>query len=169
MNFINGNIYRIKNQYYPNHALNVYGTNAASTGRNVCIYPNDDEDIMQDWVYMYDDIMGTRLHSAVNADYVLDRSDGTAAGSYTDNAHLCKVDYTSQNDSALYFERVPNQNYYTVRLLKRNLYLTAANNDSGTPVSSVTSATLLRNGKKNVYWESPYPNPPQIILSSAGK
>lgn len=156
MNFVNGKKYRFENCKYPGMVLNVYGTNAASTGRNVCIYPNNDEDIMQDWVYMDDDGIGARLHSAVNADYVLDRSDGTATGSYTDNAHLCKVNYTSQNDSALHFEQVPNQNYYTIRLLKRDLYLTAANNDSGTPVSSVTSAALLRNGKKNVYWESQY-------------
>lgn len=155
MNFINGNIYRIKNQYYPNHALNVYGTNAASTGRNVCLYDNTPSDIMQRWVLKtYGD--GFQLCSAVNSDYVLDCSDGSLTNSYKNNAHLCKFSPKSAADNTVEFIEV-SDDLYKIYLPGKNLYLTATNINrlNGLPASTIKTATALTGGtggQSNVYW-----------------
>ena len=81
MAFENGKTYRFVNRCYAGFALNVFGTKAASTGRNVCLYANDPTDIMQDWV-VQERNGGYRLHSAVNQSYVLDCSDGSLKKSY---------------------------------------------------------------------------------------
>ncbi len=155
MNFINGNIYRIKNQYYPNHVLNVYGTNAASTGRNVCLYDNTPSDIMQRWVLKtYGD--GFQLCSAVNSDYVLDCSDGSLTNSYKNNAHLCKFSPKSAADNTVEFIEV-SDDLYKIYLPGKNLYLTATNINrlNGLPASTIKTATALTGGtggQSNVYW-----------------
>lgn len=155
MNFINGNIYRIKNQYYPNHALNVYGTNAASTGRNVCLYDNTPSDIMQRWVLKtYGD--GFQLCSAVNSDYVLDCSDGSLTNSYKNNAHLCKFSPKSAADNTVEFIEV-SDDLYKIYLPGKNRYLTATNINrlNGLPASTIKTATALTGGtggQSNVYW-----------------
>lgn len=155
MNFINGNIYRIKNQYYPNHALNVYGTNAASTGRNVCLYYNTPSDIMQRWVLKtYGD--GFQLCSAVNNSYVLDCSDGSLTNSYKNNAHLCKFSPKSAADNTVEFIEV-SDDLYKIYLPGKNLYLTATNINrlNGLSASTIKTATALTGGtggQSNVYW-----------------
>lgn len=155
MNFINGNTYRIKNQYYPNHALNVYGTNAASTGRNVCLYDDTPSDIMQRWILKtYGD--GYRLCSAVNSNFVLDCSDGSLSNSYANNAHLCASSSTSATDSKVTFVEV-SSGVYKIYLPGKNLYLTATNINrlNGLPSSSISTATALTGGtggQSNVYW-----------------
>jgi len=134
-------------------ALNVYGTNAASTGRNVCLYTDTPSDTMQKWKYSEDSGIGARLHSTVNNNYVLDRSDGSVSGSANNNAHLCAVGSTSARDSALTFVNVSG-NTYRIRLANRInntwLFLTAANGNSS-PASSIT-ASNISSANGNVYW-----------------
>lgn len=151
--FTNGKIYRFINNKYSEKALNVYGTNAASTGRNVCLYTDTPSDVMQQWKYSVDTGVGVRLHSTVNNNYVLDRSDGSISGSANNNAHLCAVGSTSARDSALSFVHVSG-NTYRIRLASRVnnawLFLTAANGN-GSPASSITTSNITTaNG--NVYW-----------------
>lgn len=152
MGFVNGKTYRFTNRYFPQYALNVYGTNAASTGRNVCLFKDDDTDIMQDWVVKQSGT-GHRLHSAVNQSYVLDCSDGSLSNSYKNNAHLCATSQTTTTDSQVEFKKVDN-NVYKIYLPGKNLYLTATN--TNTPVSSsIANATALKGGTggaSNVYW-----------------
>ena len=155
MNFINGNTYRIKNQYYPNHALNVYGTNAASTGRNVCLYDDTPSDKMQRWVLKTCGD-GFQLCSAVNNSYVLDCSDGSLTNSYKNNAHLCASSSTSATDSKVKFIEV-SDDLYKIYLPEKNLYLTATNINrlNGLPASTIKTATALTGGtggQSNVYW-----------------
>ena len=155
MNFINGNTYRIKNQYYPNHALNVYGTNAASTGRNVCLYDDTPPDKMQRWVLKTCGD-GFQLCSAVNNSYVLDCSDGSLTNSYKNNAHLCASSSTSATDSKVKFIEV-SDDLYKIYLPGTNLYLTAPNINrlNGLPASTIKTATALTGGtggQSNVYW-----------------
>ena len=155
MNFINGNTYRIKNQYYPNHALNVYGTNAASTGRNVCLYDDTPSDKMQRWVLKTCGD-GFQLCSAVNNSYVLDCSDGSLTNSYKNNAHLCASSSTSATDSKVKFIEV-SDDLYKIYLPGKNLYLTATNINrlNGLPASTIKTATALTGGtggQSNVYW-----------------
>ena len=155
MNFINGNTYRIKNQYYPNHALNVYGTNAASTGRNVCLYDDNPSDKMQRWVLKTCGD-GFQLCSAVNNSYVLDCSDGSLTNSYKNNAHLCASSSTSATDSKVKFIEV-SDDLYKIYLPGKNLYLTATNINrlNGLPASTIKTATALTGGtggQSNVYW-----------------
>lgn len=157
MGFVNGSTYRFVNKYYTGHALNVYGTNAASTGRNVCLYANTPSDIMQKWVVRTSG-SGYRMHSAVNNNYVLDRSDGSLSNSYANNAHLCSTGETSTADSQVKFEYV-SDNVYKIRLISSGRYLTATNSTlvSGLPASSITTATALSGGSgghSNVYWAS---------------
>ncbi len=160
MGFVNGKTYRFVNKYFNTHALNVYGTNAAGTGRNVCLYTDDDTDIMQSWIvreYEDGDVTGYRLHSAVNNNYVLDCSDGLLSNSYADNAHLCKTTQTSATDSVVRFVKDAD-NLYRIYLPGRNLYLTATNtnvNSSGLPAFAITTSTALtggRGGQSNVCW-----------------
>lgn len=154
MNFINGEVYRFISVNYKTSALNVYGTNIASTGRNVTIYENTPSDRMQNWKYAEDGGIGPRLHSTINNNYVLDRSDGTAAGSANNNAHLCSTNLTSAKDSALRFESMGSN---VVRICLKNsingkvLCLTATNNNGTLPASSITSS-ILTTANKNVYW-----------------
>ena len=156
MAFVNGRTYRFINKFFSDYALNVYGTNAASTGRNVCLYGDDPTDIMQDWVVKTNGT-GYRLHSAVNESFVLDRSDGSLANSYLNNAHLCATTQTSTADSRVEFEKV-SDNVYRIYLPAHDLYLTATNinvNANGLPASSISNATALKGGtggESNVYW-----------------
>ncbi len=155
MGFINGKAYRFTNGYYLDHALNVYGTNAASTGRNVCLFSDDPNDIMQKWIIKSSG-NGYRLHSAVNSAYVLDCSDGSLSNSYKNNAHLCATSQTSITDSQVEFEYV-SDNIYKIYLPGKKLYLTATNNTlvSGLPASSISTSTALTGGsggQSNVYW-----------------
>ncbi len=155
MGFTNGATYRFINKYYTGHALNVYGTNAASTGRNVCLYTNTPSDIMQKWVVKTSG-SGFRMHSAVNSTYVLDCSDGSLSASYANNAHLCATSQTSTTDSQVQFVYV-SDNVYKIYLPGKNLYLTATNTTlvSGLPASSISTATALTGGtggQSNVYW-----------------
>lgn len=156
MAFVNGRTYRFINRYFSDYALNVYGTNAASTGRNVCLYGDDPTDIMQDWVVKTNGT-GYRLHSAVNESFVLDRSDGSLANSYLNNAHLCATAQTSTADSRVEFEKV-SDNVYRIYLPAHDLYLTATNinvNANGLPASSISTLTALTGGtggESNVYW-----------------
>ncbi len=99
-------------------ALNVYGTNTASTGRNVCLYTDTPSDTMQKWKYSEDSGVSARLHSTVNNNYVLDRSDGSVSGSANNNAHLCSVGSTGVKDSALTFINVSG-NICRIRLTNR--------------------------------------------------
>lgn len=152
MSFVSGKTYRFINNYYDTHALNVYGTNAASTGRNVCLFKDDDTDVMQDWVVKTSG-NGYRLHSAVNQTFVLDCSDGSLSNSYKNNAHLCATSQTSTTDSQVKFEKVTD-NVYKIYLPGKNLYLTATN--TNTPVSSSignnTALTGGTGGNSNIYW-----------------
>lgn len=154
MGFIEGKKYRFTNMYWTDKALNVYGTNAASTGRNVCLYDNTPTDNMQVWKYSNDTGIGVRLHSVINDSYVLDRSSGIT-GSYINNAHLCSKGQTSARDSALFFESA-GSNVYRIRLANginnKLLYLTAANNYAGMPTAKIDSYEQLTKGIKNVYW-----------------
>lgn len=158
MGFSNGTTYRFTNKAYPSFALNVYGDNAASTGRNVCLYSSNTTDIMQKWVVRTSG-NGFRMHSAVNNSYVLDCSDGSLASSYAKNAHLCATSQTSTTDSQVTFQRVTD-NVYKIYLPGKKLYLTATNtnrNASNLPASSIKSATALTGGtggESNVYWAS---------------
>ncbi len=153
INFTNGKTYRFINKQYNTKALNVYGTNAASTGRNVCLYTDTSSDNMQKWKYSEDSGIGIRLHSTVNNNYVLDRSDGSVSGSANNNAHLCAVGSTSAKDSALTFVNVSG-NTYRIRLTNRInnvwLFLTAANGNSS-PASSITTSNIS-SANGNVYW-----------------
>ena len=56
MQFIHRHTFRFFSVDYPSLALYVYGTNAASTGRNVCLYNKDtDPDApMQKWKFQED-------------------------------------------------------------------------------------------------------------------
>ncbi len=155
MNFINGNIYRIKNQYYPNHALNVYGTNAASTGRNVCLYDDTPSDKMQRWVLKTCGD-GFQLCSAVNNSYVLDCSNGSLTNSYKNNAHLYDAGSSNTANSKVKFIEV-SDDLYKIYLPGKNLYLTATNINrlNGLPASTIKTATALTGGtggQSNVYW-----------------
>lgn len=157
MSFIHGHTYRLFSVAYPSLALNVYGTNAASTGRNVCLYDKDENpnDPMQKWKYQEDSV-GKRLHSYVNNGYVLDRSSGIT-NSAANNAHLCATGSTNGADSALYFVPVSGEeNVYRIRLNSRVdgvwRFLTAANNNGTTPASSITTVSQLSSANKNVYW-----------------
>ena len=162
MQFIHGHTYRFFSVAYPSLALNVYGTNAASTGRNVCLYnkDTDPDDPMQKWKFQEDAGVGKRLHSFVNGNYVLDRSSGIT-NSYANNAHLCATSQTSATDSELYFLPVSiEDNTYRIRLdsaANGLLYLTAANNKSGTPASSISTESQLTSAIKNVYWATAEP------------
>lgn len=162
MGFVNGGTYRFINKYYTNYALNVYGTNAASTGRNVCLFENTPSDIMQKWVVKVDGT-GYRLHSPVSDSFVLDRSDGTLSNSYNNNAHLCATSQTSTADSRVKFEKVSN-NVYRIYLPEKNLYLTATNtnvNSNNLPASSISTSTALTGGtggESNVYWAAKSPS-----------
>lgn len=134
----------------------MYGTNAASTGRNVCLYQDTSSDVMQKWVVKTSGD-GYRLHSAVNSSYVLDCSDGSLSNSYKNNAHLCATSQTSTTDSQVKFKKVTD-NVYKIYLPGKNLYLTATNtstNTDGLPASAIrTSAALTggSGGESNVYW-----------------
>ncbi len=155
MNFINGNTYRIKNQYYPNHALNVYGTNAASTGRNVCLYDDTPSDKMQRWVLKTCGD-GFQLCSAVNNSYVLDCSNGSLTNSYKNNAHLYDAGSSNTANSKVKFIEV-SDDLYKIYLPGKNLYLTATNINrlNGLPASTIKTATALTGGtggQSNVYW-----------------
>ena len=157
MAFENGKTYRFVNRCYAGFALNVFGTKAASTGRNVCLYANDPTDIMQDWV-VQERNGGYRLHSAVNQSYVLDCSDGSLKKSYKNNAHLCITGQTSDTDSRVIFEGKGN-NIYKIYLPGKNLYLTATNSkvnkSTGYPASTIENETALKGGtggESNVYW-----------------
>ena len=156
MAFVDGRTYRFRNRNFSGYALNVYGTNAASTGRNVCLYQNDPDDIMQDWV-LEEHEGGYRLHSAVNGNYVLDRSDGSLTTSYVNNAHLCAISQTGDSDCTVEFEKV-DDNVYRIYLPAHNLYLTATNTNlksNGLPASSIQTQTALEGGtggESNVYW-----------------
>ncbi len=155
MSFTHGTTYRFRNKYYSGYALNVYGTNAASTGRNVCLYTNDTSDVMQNWV-LKDSEYGYRLHSAVNNNFVLDCSDGSLSNSYANNAHLCAISQTNPDDCVVEFEKV-SDNVYKIYLPGHDRYLTATNTElvNGLPASSISNATALiggTGGKSNVYW-----------------
>lgn len=155
MGFVNGTTYRFTNKYYSGHALNVYGTNAASTGRNVCLYTDTPSDIMQKWVVRTSG-SGYRMHSLVNNSFVLDCSDGSLSNSYKNNAHLCATSQTSLTDSQVEFKKV-SDNLYRIYLPGKNLYLTATNTTlvNGLPASSISTATALTGGtggQSNVYW-----------------
>lgn len=155
MGFVNGTTYRFTNKYYSGHALNVYGTNAASTGRNVCLYTDTPSDIMQKWVVRTSG-SGYRMHSLVNNSFVLDCSDGSLSNSYKNNAHLCATSQTSLTDSQVEFEKV-SDNLYRIYLPGKNLYLTATNTNlvNNLPASSISTATALTGGtggQSNVYW-----------------
>ena len=160
MGFVSGAAYRFINKAYPNYALNVYGTNAASTGRNVCLYINTPSDIMQKWIvtsYHQNDDYGYIMRSAVNQTYILDRSDGSISSSYNNNAHLCAENLTTALDYRVEFVKVEN-NVYKIVLTGKNLYLTATNtnlNSNNLPASSISSSTALTGGtggESNVYW-----------------
>ena len=157
MAFENGKTYRFVNRCYAGFALNVFGTKAASTGRNVCLYANDPTDIMQDWV-VQERNGGYRLHSAVNQSYVLDCSDGSLKKSYKNNAHLCITGQTSDTDSRVIFEGKGNK-IYKIYLPVKNLYLTATNSkvnkSTGYPASTIENESALiggAGGESNVYW-----------------
>ena len=157
MGFVNGKTYRFINKYYSSHALNVFGTNAASTGRNVCLFKDDDTDIMQDWVVKTSG-SGYRMHSAVNQSFVLDCSDGSMSSSYKNNAHLCATSQTSTKDSQVEFKKV-SDNVYKIYLPGKGLYLTATNTKlvNNLPASSIGNADALAGGTgglSNVYWAS---------------
>lgn len=162
MQFIHGHTYRFFSVAYPSLALNVYGTNAASTGRNVCLYnkDTDPDDPMQKWKFQEDTGVGKRLHSFVNGNYVLDRSSGIT-NSYANNAHLCATSQTSATDSELYFLPVSiEDNIYRIRLdsaANGLLYLTAANDNGVNPASSITTQSQLTDANKNVYWATAEP------------
>lgn len=160
MGFVSGMVYRFVNKAFPNHALNVYGTNAASTGRNVCLYEDTTSDIMQKWFvtsFHENDDYGYHMRSAVNQTYVLDRSDGSISTSYNNNAHLCAENSTTALDCRVEFVKVAN-NVYKIALPGKGLYLTATNTtlkSSGLPASSISSSTALTggtDGESNVYW-----------------
>lgn len=155
-------IYRFTNQYFSSRALNVIGTNAASTGRNVCLYEDTLSDPMQKWSlqrYATATIDGSiyptyRLHSIVNNAFVLDRSDGSIRTSYNNNAHLCKTTATSANDSELIFKEL-SDNTYLIRLRYYDLYLTATTDPGNSPSSAISTSEALsggEGGKGNVYW-----------------
>lgn len=155
MGFVSGKTYRFTNNHYQSYALNVYGTNAASTGRNICLFEDTPSDVMQDWV-VKENGSGYRLHSAVNDSFVLDCSDGSLSNSYKNNAHLCATSQTSTTDSRVEFEYV-SDNVYKIYLPGKNLYLTATNTTlvNGLPASSISNATALKGGtggQSNVYW-----------------
>lgn len=157
MGFVSGATYRFTNKYYPNHALNVYGTNAASTGRNVCLFANTPSDIMQRWVVQAASGGRFRLHSAVCSSYVLDCSDGSLANSYRNNAHLCATTQTSLTDSQVELVKV-STDVYKIYLPGKDLFLTATNTTlvGGNPAAAIpTIAALLggTGGHSNVYWE----------------
>lgn len=171
MAFKNGKTYRFINRCYAGFALNVFGTSAASTGRNVCLYANDPTDIMQDWV-VKERNGGYRLHSAVNQSYVLDCSDGSMKKSYKNNAHLCITSQTTDTDSKVLFERKDN-NIYKIYLPGKNLYLTATNSkvnaSTGYPASSIENETALTGGtggESNVYWAKENTNATQEWIVS---
>lgn len=171
MAFKNGKTYRFINRCYAGFALNVFGTSAASTGRNVCLYANDPTDIMQDWV-VKERNGGYRLHSAVNQSYVLDCSDGSMKKSYKNNAHLCITSQTTDIDSKVLFERKDN-NIYKIYLPGKNLYLTATNSkvnaSTGYPASSIENETALTGGtggESNVYWAKENTNATQEWIVS---
>ena len=155
MAFVSGKTYRFTNKYFETHALNVYGTNAASTGRNVCLFTDDPIDRMQDWVVK---ASGSyfRMHSAISNSFVLDCSDGSLPNSYKNNAHLCATNETSLADSQVEFKKV-SDNVYKIYLPAKKLYLTATNTTlkSGEPAASISTATALSGGTgrhSNVYW-----------------
>lgn len=157
MGFVSGSTYRFTNVMYPSKALNVYGDNAASTGRNVCLFTDKTSDPMQKWVVKsYSG--GYRLHSYVSSSYVLDCSDGSLTTSYANNAHLCATSQTTANDCVVTFVKVA-KNVYRIKLLNKNLYLTAANanvSTSGLPASSISTSSQLTGGNSNVYWRTPF-------------
>lgn len=156
MSFIHGHTYRLFSVAYPTLALNVYGTNAASTGRNVCLYDKDENpnDIMQKWYvtkFSENDDYGFVMRSKVDNSFVLDRSDGSVSSSYNNNAHLCKETYTTALDCRVEPINVQG-NIYRICLPGRNLYLTAANGNGTNPTSSITTQSQLTGANKNVYW-----------------
>lgn len=160
MNFTSGATYRFINEKYSNHALNVYGNNAASAGRNVCLYEDTPSDIMQKWIvtrFHENDDYGFVMRSIVNQNFVLGRSDGSISSSYENNAHLCAESSTNPLDYRVEFINVTG-NIYRICLPGRNLYLTATNTNlksTGVPASSIsTSAALIggTGGESNVYW-----------------
>lgn len=159
MGFTSGRTYRFVNKYFSDYALNVYGTNAASTGRNVCLYEDTPSDIMQKWVVKTTSGNYFRMHSAVNNNFVLDCSDGSLSNSYQYNAHLCSMTQTTLDDCQVEF--IPatsgSKNIYKIRLVKSKLCLTATNTTlvNGLPASSISSSTALSGGSgghSNVYW-----------------
>lgn len=146
--FERNKLYRFVNCAYPNKALNAYGTNTVATGRNVCLYTDDPDDIMQKWRYRETVNGDAFLASAVDANFVLDRSSGIS-GSPANNAHMCSLSQTSINDYALEFNFLSG-NRCNIKLASQgNLLLTARNN--GTPTSG-TISSLAAPG--NVYWYS---------------
>ena len=156
MSFIHGHTYRLFSVAYPSLALNVYGTNAASTGRNVCLYDKDENpnDPMQKWYvtrFSENDDYGFVMRSVVNNTFVLDRSDGSVSTSYNNNAHLCKETSTTALDCRVEPINVQG-NVYRICLPGRNLYLTATNGNGTNPTSSITTQSQLTGANKNVYW-----------------
>ena len=146
--FERNKLYRFVNCAYPNKALNAYGTNAVATGRNVCLYTDDPDDIMQKWRYRETVNGDAFLASAVDANFVLDRSSGIS-GSPANNAHMCSLSQTLINDYALEFNFISG-NRCNIKLANQgNLLLTARNN--GTPTSG-TISSLTAPG--NVCWYS---------------
>ncbi len=163
MGFVNGRTYRFVSNAFRGYALNVYGTNAASTGRNICLFTNDTTDIMQKWVVQSSSGSHFRMHSSVNNNFVLDRSDGTLSTSYSNNAHLCSTAETSLKDSEVIFEPTDTDNVYRICLAGHNLYLTATNTKvvNNVPASAIRTSTALTGGtggESNVYWTSKAPS-----------
>lgn len=163
MGFVNGRTYRFVSNAFRGYALNVYGTNAASTGRNVCLFTNDTADIMQKWVVRSSGSGRFRMHSSVNNNFVLDCSDGALDTSYKNNAHLCSTVETNLKDSEVVFEPTGTDNVYRICLVGHNLYLTATNTKvvNNVPASAIRTSTALTGGtggESNVYWASKAPS-----------
>jgi len=129
-------------------ALNVYGVSGISSGRNVCLYNDDDTDPMQEWVLKSKN-GDFYFCNSTRQNFVLDRSSGVT-GSPRNNAHICSTGMTAINDYAVVMERV-YENIFVISLRDKSNYgdlcLTAMN--SATPTSGTIS---YLDAPGNVCW-----------------
>ncbi len=147
INFVSGKKYRFVSCAYLGKALNIYGSgvNGIVSGRNICLFDDDDTDLMQEWMFktsngdMY-------LCNSTRQSFVLDRSSGVT-GSPVNNAHICSTSMTSKEDYSIILEPYGG-NKYIISLKNGALCLTAMN---GSTPEAGTISSLGAAG--NVCWK----------------
>lgn len=148
----------IKSVAHPNYALNVYGTSVAA-GRNVCLYPADEDDVMQQWIPQAQGGNVYKLSTAQvgSSKTVLSRSRSSLVNNCimaTSGASGSDGDKSNdQLDQEIQFVKVSGNEYiiYLYNDGAKNRVLTCA----GTVSESGTSNPSSLTAAGNVYWASP--------------